>query len=518
MNPQTLPTSIRVPLTLGIGGHEDADDAPLPQGRGAVAESGLFWPSPDASALMCRLRMPGGALTVRQWRQIAALSKELTTGDLQITTRGNLQLRRIAPQDTPAMLDRLRTFGIHALGDDHLRNLSASPMAGLDPQELADVRPVLERMRRTLAAGPEFRDLPRKLNLAFDGGGAVPCLDAGNDISAFAVEVLASGPGVSPGIWYRLALGGLHAGAGESGGLLPLVHSRDLVAVCASVLRLLLAQMRRSGTPLRVKSLVDQMGHAALADKAAKKAGVLLAYLPENIACLAPRPARPAWHAPMGLIPQKEPGQVAIGVALPGGRMTAAQLEAVADLADRFGSGEIRATHWQNLLVPDVDEHNFPAFAQALRKTDLETEATHGQGGGVTACTGNKYCPHALSDTQGDAAATATRLPESAKSSIHVRFSGCARACARHLTGDIGLVATGLGNQDESFYDLTLGGGSGIHHAAPRKVFTGVPAAAVPELLGRMTDFYLKRKLDEESVPLFFARYRAQEIRAQFGQ
>ncbi len=134
---------------------------------------GLFYLTPVKDAFMARLRIPGGQLKSFQLREIAAIARDLTTGYLQITTRANLQIRLIQPKDAPAVLRRIQAIGLHTrgAGADNVRNLTSNPTAGIDPHELIDCTPYVQELAQFILSHREFYNLPRKFNIAFDGGG-----------------------------------------------------------------------------------------------------------------------------------------------------------------------------------------------------------------------------------------------------------------------------------------------------------------------------------------------------------
>src|SRR2546427_7996198 len=137
--------------------------------------NGLFFLSPVKDAFMARLRIPGGVLKTYQLRELARIAQELTTGYVQITTRANLQLRLIQPKDAPEVLRRVQSGGLHTrgAGADNIRNLTANPTAGIDPYELIDVSPFCHELAQFIINNREFYDLPRKFNIAFDGGAVI---------------------------------------------------------------------------------------------------------------------------------------------------------------------------------------------------------------------------------------------------------------------------------------------------------------------------------------------------------
>src|ERR1041385_1070904 len=164
--------------------------------------NGLFFLTPVKDAFMARLRIPGGVVRTYQLRELAHIAQELTTGYVQITTRANLQIRLIQPKDAPEVLRRIQGVGLHTrgAGADNIRNLTANPTAGIDPTELVDVMPLCQELALIILNDRSFYNLPRKFNIAYDGGGLIGTVEDTNDIGAKAVKVDGQ-------VYFRIALG-----------------------------------------------------------------------------------------------------------------------------------------------------------------------------------------------------------------------------------------------------------------------------------------------------------------------
>src|SRR6266446_5330797 len=165
--------------------------------------NGLFFLTPVKDAFMARLRTPGGVVTTFQLRELARIAQELTSGYVQITTRANFQMRLIQPKDAPEFLRRVQSVGLHTrgAGADNIRNLTANPTAGVDPVELIDVMPFLHELAQLIINDRAFYNLPRKFNIAYDGGGLIGLVEDTNDIGVKAVKL-------GEEILFRIALGG----------------------------------------------------------------------------------------------------------------------------------------------------------------------------------------------------------------------------------------------------------------------------------------------------------------------
>ena len=172
--------------------HAAANEAPDKENIFRFKWNGLFYLAPNKDAFMCRLRIPGGVLKTFQLRELAHIAQELTTGYVQITTRANFQLRLIEPKNAPEVLRRIQSIGLHTrgAGADNIRNITANPTAGIDPHELIDVLPYCQQLAQIIINDRSFYDLPRKFNIAFDGGGLIGTVEDTNDIGLKAVRIV----------------------------------------------------------------------------------------------------------------------------------------------------------------------------------------------------------------------------------------------------------------------------------------------------------------------------------------
>ena len=265
---------------------------------------GLFFVAPAQNSFMCRLRMPGGILSSQQFRGVAAIAEQLGGGFADVTTRANLQVREIAAAAAPEVLTRLVDLGLtsQGAGADNVRNVTGSPTAGIDAQELIDTRPDARRIHHHILNHRELYGLPRKFNIAFDGSGSVPVLEDTNDIAFTAVPVL-DGFGVAPGVYYRLALGGItgHKDFARATGVV--VTPADTTPVCDAILRVFIAHGNRTDrTKARLKYLLDDWGHDKFLAAVEEELGRTLTRVPHGALGPAPpqSPLRPCRRAPPG--------------------------------------------------------------------------------------------------------------------------------------------------------------------------------------------------------------------------
>ncbi len=483
--------------------------------------NGLFWLNPVKDGYMCRLRIPGGVVKSHQLRELAAISRDLTTGYIQITTRNNFQIRLIEPKDCPEVLRRIQGCGLHSkgAGADNIRNITMNPCAGLDPHELIDVRPLVNELATLIIASKEFYDLPRKFNIAYDGGGLVSSVEDTNDIGASAVRITDNDQGVEPGIWFRIALGGVtgHQTFASDWGVI--VKPEQLNDVMLALLRVFIQFGDRTNRKkARFKYVVENLGLDGVLTEVEKRLPFPLTRLAADSPLQAAREFSQQGHSHVGIHPQKQDDLVYVGASVPVGQLTARQLERIADLADSYGSGEIRLTVWQNLILPNVRTAYAATLAKSLKKLGLPCEASPLRNGFV-ACTGSRYCKFAATDTKGHALAMMDYLDKRVPldQPVNVHFTGCPHSCAQHFMGDIGLLGTKVKSESGEGYHITVGGGFGENRKIGRQIFSAVPFEALGSTLESMLRAYLAQRLTHESFHAFCNRHSVGQLQELFS-
>lgn len=482
-----------------------AADGKFPKGLDVFLTKyhGLFYVAPAQDSFMCRLRIPGGVMSAHQLRDVADIAEELGGGYADVTTRANLQIREIPAAKGPELVMRLGEIGLlpRGTGADNIRNITASPTAGLDAAELIDTRPTVRALHHHILNTRDLYAMPRKFNIALDGGGRVAVLEDTNDI-AFTAAMTADGP------VYRLGLGGITGHrdfARETGAV---VVPAEVVAVCDAILRIFIAHGDRTDRrKARLKYLLDRWGLEKFLLEVEGQLGRALTRLPPE--ALTPPPA-PRKHGHVGVHAQRQQGLSYIGVVTPIGRLTAERLRGLAEIATRFGNGEIRLTVWQNLLIPNVPEATLDAALVAIAELGLATEASAVRGG-LVACTGNAGCKFAASNTKGHAAALAEYLEPriTLDAPINIHLTGCHHSCAQHYVADIGLLGAKVERGEETVegYDLHVGGGAGPEQAIGRLIRRGVAADELPPLVLNLLRSWMEGRSLGESFQQFCARH-----------
>ncbi len=474
--------------------------------------NGLFYLTPVKDAFMARLRIPGGVVKTYQLRELARIAQELTTGYVQITTRANFQMRLIQPKDAPEVLRRIQGIGLHTrgAGADNIRNLTANPTAGVDPVELIDVMPFVNALASIIINDRSFYDLPRKFNIAFDGGGLIGSVEDTNDIGVKAVRL-------GDEVLFRISLGGATGHKAFARDLGVAVPPPEINKVVTAVLRVYIEHgCRTDRKKARLKHLLEQMPLETYLAGVERKLGRQLRRVPYDAAQMR-WASQELPHSHLGDYPQKQRGLNYVGVALPVGQITPKQMFRVADLADGYGGGEIRLTVWQNLIIPNVADAFVPTLKRALEKTGLGTRQSN-VAGGVIACTGNRYCKYAQTDTKGHALELVKWLNKRVEldSPVNIHFTGCPHSCAQHYIGDIGCL--GVKAQGNEAYHVFAGGGFGKNQAVGRQIYSNVSADELPRTLERMLKAYLRHRQGRETFQQFTVRHEVRRLQELFEE
>jgi ferredoxin-nitrite reductase len=475
---------------------------------------GLFYAAPNQDAFMLRLRLVGGLITAYQLRGLADIAERHAGGYAHITTRANLQLREIGADRPLAVLTAIQELGLtsRGAGADNIRNITGSPIAGVDPQELIDTRELSRELHHHILNHRELYGLPRKFNIAFDGGGQIGVLEDTNDIG-FAAVAVGEGAAVPAGVYFRMQLGGItgHGDFARDTGVL--LTPEETVPAAAAVVRVFIAHGDRTDRrKARLKYLLDTWG----CEKFMTEAEALLPFKWRRFPLDACRPRGPiAKHGHVGVHPQRQPGLSYVGVAVPVGYLPAAQMRGLADIAEQYGSGTLRLTVWQNLIISDVPDGSVAAVEQALQAISLTSTPSHIRGA-LVACTGNTGCKFSLANTKAHALAIADWLESrvALDQPLNIHLTGCPNSCAQHYVGDIGLLATkvDLGDDEVEGYHLYVGGGAGAERTLARELYHGVAFDAVPAKLEAMLRAYLAQRRDGESFHEFTNRHDVEAL------
>jgi ferredoxin-nitrite reductase len=466
---------------------------------------GLFYVAPNQNSFMCRLRMPNGILNAHQFAGLADLAERYGGGYSHVTTRANIQIREIEAANAVPLIEAIQDLGLCSRGSgaDNIRNVTGSPTAGIDAQELLDTRPYAREWHFHILNDRSLYGLPRKFNVGFDGGGIIPVLEDTNDIGFQAVTAKDSN------VWFRLCLGGLtghRAFAGDTG---VLVKPADATKVADAVVRAFIDTGDRTDrTKARLKYVLERIGVDKFIELVEAKLGRKLDRAAPD--ALLPRPPIDR-GAHIGIRPQKQDGLRWIGVAVPVGKLSVAQMKGLAEVARACGDGDIRLTVWQNLLISGVPLEKIDAAKGQIEALGLAVEASAIRRG-LVACTGNTGCKFAAADTKG----TAENIAQWCESRValdtpvNIHLTGCHHSCAQHFISEIGLIACKVQENEEADpvegYHVLIGGGFGADAALGREIYRDVRAADAPQTVEKMLKAYLAHRASRDESFLAFAR------------
>ena len=501
---------------------QNAEEVQFPQGGDVFRYKfhGLFFVSPAQESIMLRCRIAGGALTSSQWRGLAEIAQEWGPGHGDLTTRANLQIREIMPENCPKILMKLADLGLtsQGAGADNVRNITATPTSGFDPDEIIDVMPYVRSMHYYILKNRDLYGLPRKFNISYDSGGRLSVCADTNDIGFYATRVGENDQGVVPGVYFRMQLCGItgHRQFATDAGIL--LTPEQTIPAAAALIRVFIENGDRTNRKkARLKYLVDQWGIPKTLEEMQAKLSFPLRYFPQE---QCEQPQKKFKHGHLGVHSQSD-GKHYIGVLTPVGRVSVSQMHALADIADEFGRGEIRLTVWQSLIIPGIDESRVQDAIAAIQNAGLD-HRSHNVRGGLIACTGSKGCKFAAADTKGHALAIGEYLDRNIKldQPINIHLTGCPNSCAQHYIGDIGLVGVRVKDEEgvsRDGYHIVLGGGVDDTQAIAREVWKSIPADQTPQLIEQLLVAFLRDRRDGETFIDFTKRQSVEELAKLFN-
>ncbi|MEU4348417.1 nitrite/sulfite reductase [Streptomyces sp. NPDC023838] len=457
----------------------------------------------DDKYFMLRVRIDGGRLTTQQLRVIGEISQEFARGSADITDRQNIQLHWIRIEDVPEIWNRLEAVGLsttEACGDCP-RVVIGSPVAGIAEDEIVDGTWAIDEIHERYIGSKEFSNLPRKFKTAISGSPLLDVVHEINDVAFVGVEHPEHGPGFD--LWVGGGLSTNPKLGVRLGAWVPLEEVPDVWAGVIGIFRDY--GYRRLRTRARLKFLVADWGpekfRQVLEDE----------YLQRKLVD-GPAPAEPSqrWRDHVGVHRQQD-GRFYVGFAPRVGRVDGATLTKIAEVAEAHGSGRVRTTVEQKMIVLDVEEAQVEPLVEALEALDLTAKPSPFRRG-TMACTGIEYCKLAIVETKARGAALIDelerRIPDFDEP-ITINLNGCPNACARIQVADIGLkgqlVLNDEGEQVEG-YQVHLGGALGLEAGFGRKVRgLKVTSAELPDYVERV----LKRFEAERETGERFAAWAA---------
>jgi NAD(P)H-nitrite reductase large subunit len=454
---------------------------------------GVFFRRQTPGRFMMRIRMPNGFATAAQLRAIGDLSQRCGTGFVDITTRQQIQLRGFGIGDVPHIWERLQEVGLVSLqtGMDNVRNVVGCPLAGLTGSELFDASPVVREFTHTFLRNKSFTNLPRKFNVAITACTENCTHTETQDLALTPALKIVRGEEVKG---FNIAVGGKMG----SGGLRVASHLNvfatpgEAAALCSHITLLFRDHgSRRARNRARLAFLIDQMGVERFRQELERRVGYRL--------LTAGRDMRTSEHADhLGISRQRQPGLYSVGLSVPVGRITATQLVEVARAAETYGSGDVRITTGQDLIVPNIAEAHLPQLIDEPILEQLPHEPS-GVMRGLVSCTGIDYCHMALIETKELALKTARELEREMGANgrlLKMHWSGCPAGCGNHAAADIGLLGKNvkIGDEIVDAVDVFVGGRSGPDARAGTKLLEDVPCSDLPNVLERVIPYLSNKK------------------------
>ncbi len=491
------------------------------QGDGLGVTGGKDGVGKATDYFMMRIGLPNGLLTSRQLRVIGDLTRKYARNLADITTRQNIQLHWLTIESLPEIVDALTAIGLSPKGacGDVLRNVTGCPLAGLDGHEIIDASPLAVEIAHGLTANPEFYNLPRKFKVTVTGCSLWCSYPEINDVALTAIKRKVNG---LEEIGYTLRVGGGLSTEPHIGVRIPAFIPQDKAyAVVEAVLRIFKEQteLRENRTRARIKYLF--MRHGWTAETMLEAIETKLGYK------LDPSPIDEdvvpddVYRDHIGVTPQLQPGLSAVGASVMGGRLTGDQLIQLADLAEEFADGNLRATIMQNILVVNVPNARTRELVHALGEIDLKVEVTPFWRGAI-ACTGTEFCKLAIAETKAFSKWLTSEMEERLPGfdqQIKLHVTGCTNSCGQSWIADIGLEGKKIkkdGKMVDAFY-FCVGGAVGKYAAIARQIGYRAASEDCPAAIENLLRAYLATREPGEDLRAYFARTDDETLRAQLA-
>jgi len=406
---------------------------------------GILHAVPAKDGLLLRIRIPGGLIGSSQLNALSKLSAELSDGQIEITSRANVQLRTIKSRDLDTIVERLTSVGLLPSREhDRVRNIVASPFAGLDIGELVDTRPLVRALDKRLTADSALAELHPKFTMALDGGGSWFSRET-DDLALRALEM-------DKALYFHLTIGGLSTGLGVTTD-----HAIDFIFEAA---RACLRIARQFRLPARGRKII------AVPDAISSLMEFLVGI---SVACPTPNDFKVEADWPVGVRHTKQAGFVNVIPSISLGRLQAAQAQMIAHIAED-SNASLRLAPWRGLVLGAVPERVVSRIVGQLQDSGISPDANDGYRG-LSACAGSAGCEASLADVRADALSLARQLAgKAAKPGWTVNISGCEKQCAMRNGATADLVAT------ESGYRIKLNGTSTASLHSPASAIDAVIA------------------------------------------
>jgi ferredoxin-nitrite reductase len=470
----------------------------------------IYHPAIARDGLLTRLRIPGGMLESPQCQAIANLLTATGLEYIQVTNRANLQLRALMQDLDPALLTKLADDGLSTgnAAIEGIRNIMLSPTAGIDAQELIDVYPIAAAWDDYLDRHPELGILSNKFSVGFDGGGSVGIIDRPNDITLLAISDRE----------FELYLGLSERGSApvSVGVRLGLDECLPMLAAIAQAYRAGIEFL--GGDPRRKPRLREVIGHWGLIgfSEIVQRKFTSSRQFMFTTCDLAQELVGTDVNRHLGVHQQSQLDRYYLGIVLSLGKWTLAQVKGLGEIADRYGSGSIRLTPWQNIILPNVKSVDLEQVQGLITDLGLIHTANH-PSSLLRACAGSTGCQFGATDTQQDAIDLSTYLAANWKLDrpLSIHLSGCDKSCAQHDLADITLWGEQPNPALPGKYRISIAGIAAEFEPELSDLFT--PAQA-PITIGKAIDAYHYQRLNpQESFQAFITRQSLAQLHQIFN-
>ena len=489
------------------------------QGDGAGVVGGQGGEGKSTQYFMLRIALVNGLLRSNQLRAIAGLSERHARSVADITVRQNIQLHWITIEAIPEIIEALANVGLSPKGacGDVIRNVTGCPVAGADAGELCDASPLAIEAHNLLRTNAEFYNLPRKFKISIAGCRAWCTYPEINDIGLTAAERTRYGQR-EIGFSVRVG-GGLSADPHLAVRLDAFIHWEQVLSVIQHIAEIFRDQdiLRENRERARLKHLFTQYGWTAASflEELNSRLGYKLDAGVEDV------PPADVYRDHVGIHAQKQENLFYVGASVLRGRITPQQMRVAADLAERYGSGALRTTNTQNLLLINIPRAHMETVAKELENANLRIAASPFWRGAI-ACTGTEFCKLAITETKGFTRWLIEELEERVPGfdqQLRLHVTGCPNACGQHWIADIGLEGKKIkqGKDTIDAYYFCLGGSVGEHQRIARPVGYRCPAREVPDAIARLLKTYDANRNANENLRAYFSRFSDEALRTQLA-
>ncbi len=469
---------------------------------------GLYHDKPKIGTFMLRVKLPAGFVEPEKLRAIGEVSNRFGRGVGELATRQNVQLHHLALESLPDVFAQLDAAGITTAGGcgDTVRNITGSPVQGIDPLELFDCSDVIQQAADHFYGNPEFSNLPRKHKYSI---AATPDRDNAPEINCIALVGALHEGQEGFGVLVGGGLSSVPRIARELGVFVP---KDEAVEVLAAITGAWAADLnyRVSRVKARLKFMIDDIGPEGMRERVEERLGRTLADFALPAPALAPRD-----H--LGVHAQKQPGLSYIGVPVHLGLISGDQMIAVAGIAERAGA-DVRITRQQNFIVANVPDDQVGDVVAQIEEIGLSLAVNHVRGRSI-GCTGEPHCNFSVTETKQRLGRLIEHLEArfgDAISSLGLQLDGCPHACAQHWIADLGFQGTTARDADGKrvqAYDIFVRGGLAPDAQIGKALFRRVPSGGLDAAVAGLIQGWLDgRSGEDESFPAFARRQSDEEL------